>query len=161
MKKGTLYLLPTPISPDYPQLTLPAGYLEIVNQIHVFITENIRTTRRFLRSIGFQKDFDNIPYYLLNKHTLLQELTAFLEPALHGSDTGLFSEAGMPCIADPGAKIVKLAHEKNLNVVPVSGPSSIMLALAASGFNGQNFVFHGYLPVQSTERSRSLKRLES
>ncbi len=161
MKKGTLYLLPTPISTDYPDLALPAGYLEIVNGVNVFITENIRTTRRFLRSIGFQKDFDDIPYYLLNKHTSAQELTTFLEPVHKGRDTGLFSEAGMPCIADPGAKIVKMAHEKNINVVPVSGPSSIMLALAASGFNGQNFAFHGYLPVQPTERNRSLKHLES
>ncbi|MGM0565814.1 MAG: SAM-dependent methyltransferase [Bacteroidota bacterium] len=161
MNKGTLYLLPTPISADYHELALPAGYLDIVNRLEVFITENIRTTRRFLRSIGFQKDFDTIPYYLLNKHTSAQEISTFLDLAMKGAATGLFSEAGMPCIADPGAKIVKMAHEKNVAVVPVNGPSSIMLSLAASGFNGQNFAFHGYLPVQQTERNRSLKALEN
>ncbi len=161
MKKGTLFLLPTPISTDYPELALPAGYLDIVNRVDVFITENIRTTRRFLRSIGYQKDFDAIPYHLLNKHTSAQEINTFLDLAMKGTATGLFSEAGMPCIADPGAKIVKMAHEKDLDVVPVNGPSSIMLALAASGFNGQRFIFHGYLPVQQSERAKRLKSLES
>jgi len=161
MKKATLFLLPTPISTDYPELVLPAGYLDIVNSIEVLITENIRTTRRFLRSIGYQKDFDAIPYHLLNKYTSTEEISSFLDQAMKGYATGLFSEAGMPCIADPGAKIVKMAHEKDLAVVPVSGPSSIMLSLAASGFNGQQFAFHGYLPVQQSERTKRLKSLES
>lgn len=161
MNTGTLYLIPTPISTQNPESTLPAGFLQVVNQLEVFITENIRTTRRFLRAVGYDKDFDKIPYHLLNKHTQDKDLHSFLDQATAGHPTGLFSEAGMPCIADPGAKVVRIAHEIGIRVVPVNGPSSIVMALAASGFNGQNFAFNGYLPVADNERAQRIKLLEN
>lgn len=159
--QGKIYLIPTPISEGTAENVLPANLLKFVKEAEEFITENIKTTRRYLRSIGFKGDFDQIPYHLINKHTSENELPGFLKGAEKGKTIALFSEAGMPCIADPGALVVKIAHQKNIKVVPVNGPSSIMLALAASGFNGQNFAFNGYLPIQSAERTKQIKKYEA
>lgn len=157
---GILYLIPTTISTADPDDTLPANLLPTVNLLDEFIVENIKTTRRFLRAIGFKKDFDLIPYHLLNKHTSSAEIPTFLKGLEQDKNIGLFSEAGVPCIADPGAIIVKFAHQKKLTVKPLSGPSSIFMALSASGFNGQNFAFNGYLPIENKARKEKIKQFE-
>jgi len=158
---GTLFLIPTIISDAPHQNVLPQDILNTVNNVEVFIVENIKTTRRHLRKIGFKKDFDQIPYFSLNKHTKPQEIPSFLKAIEEGKNIGLFSEAGTPCIADPGAVVVKIAQEKNYHIKPLVGPSSILLGLMASGFNGQNFAFNGYLPIQPKERDNKIKELES
>jgi len=157
---GILYLIPTTISSADPDNALPANLLPTVNLLDEFIVENIKTTRRFLRSIGFKKDFNHIPYHLLNKHTSSEEIPSFLKGMEQGNNIGLFSEAGVPCVADPGAIIVKFAHQKNLTVKPLSGPSSIFMALSASGFNGQNFAFNGYLPIDNKARRDKIRQFE-
>ena len=125
-----------------------------------FIVEELKTARRFLRKIGYKKDFDEVVFHLLNEHTEETEVEGFLDSLKAGKNVGLLSEAGTPCIADPGAEIVRIAQQRNIKVVPLIGPSSIYLALMASGFNGQNFIFHGYLPVDKRERKRKLLELE-
>lgn len=160
MNKGNLYLIPTPLGETGLETGLPAYNLQVLQQIDTFIVEELRTARRFLRKAGYAKDFENVTFYLLNEHTPDEEAGGMLENALNGKLIGLLSEAGLPCIADPGNIIVRLAHRKGIRVVPLTGPSSIMLALMASGLNGQNFVFHGYLPVKPDERLKSLRDLE-
>ncbi len=132
----------------------------IIDQIDEFIVEDARTARRFLKSAGYSKSLDQIIFHLLNKHTNTSELYMFLDSVKKGKNIGLLSEAGCPCIADPGAEIVKIAHQENLKVIPLVGPSSIIMGLMASGFNGQNFAFVGYLPIDSTLRIKKLKELE-
>ncbi len=139
---------------------LPPYYKTLLSDVKYFIVENARTARRFLKPGGYLKDFDDITFFVLNKHTHHNDFNTFLEPAQQGSSVVLLSEAGCPCIADPGASIVSLAHSENIRVVPLVGPSSIMLALMASGFNGQHFKFHGYLSVKSHERAKQLAMLE-
>lgn len=158
--KGTLFLIPTAISNDNPTEALPIDFVEIVNELDAFIVENIKTTRRFLRSVGYTKDFDQIPYHLLNKHSDSYEMAEALKSLQNGKKVGLLSEAGMPCVADPGAAIVRQAHASDIKVKPVSGPSSIIMALSASGFNGQNFAFNGYLPIEAGKRKDKIKKLE-
>jgi|LZCG01.1.fsa_nt_gb 16S rRNA (cytidine1402-2'-O)-methyltransferase len=157
---GTLFLFPTTISQHDYRDVLPENMMHYLHQTDVFITENIRTTRRFLRAVGFEGDFDRIPYFILNKHTKDTEIPFFLEPLKKGKNIGLFSEAGMPGVADPGATAVCLAHQNNLRVKPLAGPSSIFMALAASGFNGQQFAFNGYLPVDSRKRTQAIRFYE-
>ena len=158
--KGILYLIPVPISDDensglvYPLLE------QTINSLDELIVEDLKTTRRSLRRIGFRGEFDKCIFHLLNEHTDLKGIEKFLESAEKGKNIGLMSEAGMPCIADPGSEIVKLAHKKNIKVVPLYGQSSIFLALAASGLNGQNFCFHGYLPKEQANRKKKLKEIE-
>jgi 16S rRNA (cytidine1402-2'-O)-methyltransferase len=161
MSKGNLYLIPTPLGDTGFEAGLPAVNLTILQGIDTFIVEELRTARRFLRRAGYLKDFEAVTFHLLNEHTPDNEAGKMLENALAGQNTGLLSEAGLPCIADPGNIVVRLAHHNAIRVIPLTGPSSIMLALMASGFNGQNFVFHGYLPVKPDERTRSLRELES
>lgn len=158
--KGTLFLIPTTISTDNPTQALPMGLLEIVDELEEFIVENIRTTRRFLRSIGYSKDFDNISYHLINKHSDSFEMDKALRSLQNGKKVGLFSESGMPCVADPGAAVVRQAHLAGIKVKPLSGPSSILMALSASGFNGQNFAFNGYLPIDAGKRKNIIRKLE-
>ncbi len=159
--KGVLYLISVPISEDefadyvYPLLE------KTVNTLNEFIVEDLKTARRSLRKIGFKGEFDKMTFHVLNEHTDLKGIEKFLSSAEKGKNIGLMSEAGMPCIADPGSEIVKLAHKKNIRVVPLYGQSSIFLALAASGLNGQNFIFHGYLPKTQSERKAKLKELSS
>ena len=160
MKTGTLFLIPSTLGETDPDKVLPAYNLQLMKQLDVFIVEELRTARRFLRKCGYAKDFDQVVFHLLNEHTPEHELLSFLEQVKAGSDTGLLSEAGCPAVADPGSAVVKLAQQMNIRVVPLSGPSSIILSLMASGFNGQQFTFHGYLPVKEHDRVRKIKELE-
>jgi 16S rRNA (cytidine1402-2'-O)-methyltransferase len=161
MKKGKLYLIPSSLGSETSDHILPVFNQEITKQFSVFIVENIRTARRFLRSTGYVKDFDDVVFHLLDKHSRPEEWTEFLNETEAGKDIGLLSEAGLPCIADPGNVIVRNAHKKGIEITPLVGPSSLMLALMASGFNGQNFCFHGYLPIKSNERKNKIKELEN
>ena len=157
---GTLYLIPTTISDDSINSTIPIDVQQIVNKIDHYIVEDIRTARRYLKKVGLKKEIDELTFYVLNEHTPSIEVESFLKPLLENKDMGILSEAGCPGIADPGADAVKIAHQKNITIVPMVGPSSIVLALMASGMNGQNFAFNGYLPVKSAERINKLKQLE-
>ncbi|MFP4367237.1 MAG: SAM-dependent methyltransferase [bacterium] len=157
---GKLYLIPTLLGNTLADEVLPASVFKVINRLHYYIAEDIRSARRFLKKAGSSVDIDDIEFYELNKHTRDQELPGFLSATLSGHDTGLLSEAGMPCVADPGSRITSLAHSHDIKVVPLSGPSSIMLALMASGLNGQSFTFHGYLPVKRHDRNRAIKRIE-
>jgi len=158
--KGILYLIPVPISEDDNSDLLYPLLDKTVNSVDEFIVEDLKTARRSLRKIGFKGEFDKMIFHLLNEHTHLKGIEKFLSSAEKGKNICLMSEAGMPCIADPGSEIVKLAHKKNIKVVPLYGQSSIFLALAASGLSGQNFCFHGYLPKSQNERKKKLKELE-
>lgn len=160
MNKGNLYLIPTPLGDTGFEAGIPSFNLQILLLIDTFIVEELRTARRFLRKAGYTRDFESVNFYLLNEHTPDNEALPMLEKAIAGENIGLLSEAGLPCIADPGNIVVRLAHRKGIRVIPLTGPSSIMLALMASGMNGQNFVFHGYLPVKLDERVRALRELE-
>lgn len=158
---ATLYLIPTTLGDTELDKILPSGNAEIVSSIRYFIVENIRTTRRFLKKINREINIDEITFFELNQHTKPEEIFRFLQPLKAGNDMGIISEAGCPAIADPGADVVALAQTQNFNVVPLVGPSSILLSLMASGFNGQSFAFLGYLPVQQGERIKALKKMEN
>jgi len=160
-KTGKLYLIPTLLGDTLPEKVLPEGTLNIIRSLDYFIVEQIRTSRRFLVKAGLTKPIDSISFVELNKHSKIDDLLTFLHPALEGKNIGLMSEAGTPCIADPGSFVVDAAHQSGIHVVPLSGPSSIILALMASGFNGQQFMFHGYLPIPTNERSRMIRQIES
>lgn len=160
MKKGVLYLIPTALGANEVKSVWPSSHHEIVNKIDTFIAENLRSARRFLKQTGYTTPFEEVTFHLLNKHTDTQESMSFLNATLTGKDVGLLSEAGCPCIADPGQIIVSRAHEIGISVRPLTGPSSIILALMASGMNGQSFCFHGYLPIQTGLRVKKLKELE-
>ena len=131
-----------------------------LKKIHFFIVEDVRTTRRFLKKVDKNIDIDQLQFFELNKHTSPEKFSEYLIPLSAGNDIGIISEAGCPAIADPGADVVRLAQEKNYKVVPLVGPSSILLSLMGSGFNGQSFSFLGYLPVQEEDRVKTLKKLE-
>lgn len=158
---GTLYLIPTTLGESDLNTVLPENNTIITRQIRHFIVEDIRTARRFLRKMDGSFPIDDSSFFVLNKHTSEKEIASFLNPIAAGFDVGILSEAGCPGVADPGADIVYLAQKKNYTVVPFVGPSSILLALMASGFNGQNFAFVGYLPIDNTERGKALKKLET
>jgi 16S rRNA (cytidine1402-2'-O)-methyltransferase len=160
IKQGKLFLIPVGLSEQEHENVLPAYNYSIMHLIDEFIVENQRTARRFLRSTGYSKNFDEVTFHVLDKHTNENDIPSFLKGMLAGKNVGLLSEAGNPCIADPGNKVVRLAHKNNLQVVPLVGPSSILLALIASGFNGQNFAFHGYLPVDRKARQNKIKELQ-
>ena len=159
-KTGNLYLLPSSLGGRDTSKILPAFNILLMNQLDEFIVENARTARRFLKSAGYTSSLDTIKFHILNKHTDISEHPSFLNSITAGKNIGLLSEAGTPCIADPGADIVKIAHQKNIKVIPLTGPSSIILALMASGFNGQNFAFHGYLPIDNHARVKKIKEIE-
>jgi len=158
--KGRIYLIPVTLGGDDFIKVIPEKVLSITRELRFFIVEDIRSARRFLRLIDKTFPIDDTSFFVLNEHTGESDITEYLEPVLKGSNIGLMSEAGLPGIADPGAKIVALAHRKNIIVTPLSGPSSIILALISSGLNGQNFTFNGYLPVKPAERKAKLKELE-
>lgn len=158
--KGRLILFPVPIGADDLAVSLPAHNLQLLNGCHTFIVEELRTARRFLKSAGYQHPIDDTTFFLLNEHTTESEITHFLDGTERGEDIGLLSEAGLPCIADPGAMITRLAHSKDIETVPLVGPSSLMLALMASGLNGQQFAFNGYLPVDRHQRAVAIRNLE-
>ncbi|MBC2840787.1 SAM-dependent methyltransferase [Robiginitalea sp. SC105] len=157
---GKLYLIPTLLGDNEPLVVLPLTVKQTVEQLSHFIVENERSARRFIKKITPRKSQDSLKIYPLNKYTEPAAIPQYLEPCLQGVPMGLLSEAGCPAIADPGSEIVSLAHDKGIQVVPLVGPSSILLALMASGLNGQNFSFNGYLPIDPAERRRALKALE-
>ncbi len=159
--KGSLYLLPSFLGGGEADDVFPGLNLKTAGRLRHFIVEDERTARRFLKKIQPSLVIDELSFFLLNEHTRDEEIIHYLDPAMEGLDIGLLSEAGMPCIADPGAWVVRMAHELGVRVIPLIGPSSIMLSLAASGMNGQSFAFHGYLPIDKPARSRRLKELES
>jgi 16S rRNA (cytidine1402-2'-O)-methyltransferase len=158
--KGKLYLIPTLLGETTPEMVLPAGTIQILQSLDILIVEQVRTARRLLSKIHIPRPIDEIQFFELNQHTSPFEIKSFLKPAFEGKSIGLLSEAGTPCVADPGAVVVELAHQSGIKVIPLTGPSSIILALMASGFNGQSFAFHGYLPIQANERERAIRTLE-
>ncbi len=158
--KGIIYLIPVTLGSDDYQKVIPDKVIFLTRTLRYFIVEDIRSARRFLRLIDKSFPIDDTTFFTLNEHTPDSELEACLEPVLNGFDIGVMSEAGLPGIADPGAKIIALAHRKRIAVSPLSGPSSIIMALISSGMNGQNFTFNGYLPVKPAERAAKLKELE-
>jgi 16S rRNA (cytidine1402-2'-O)-methyltransferase len=157
---GRIYLIPVTLGGNDFLKVIPEKVIDLTRQLRFFIVEDIRSARRFLRLIDKQFPIDDTIFYELNEHTVESDIEHYLEPVKQGSDIGLLSEAGLPGIADPGAMIIALAHRKRITVTPLSGPSSIILALIASGLNGQNFTFNGYLPVKPAERSSRLRELE-
>ena len=161
MNKGRLYLIPTILGEGTQEATLPSPILKAIQEINVFIVENLRTSRRHIKNIYPEKDIDSTTFYAYGKHDTLNLEQDFLPHILNGKNAGLLSEAGLPCIADPGSKIVEYAHDFRIDIVPLVGPSSILLALMASGMNGQNFAFTGYLPIDKNERIKTLRHLES
>ncbi len=160
MEHGSLFLIPTLLGESRVTDVLPANLKDIITKIDHFVVEDLRTARRFLKKVDNTIDIDSLSFHLLNEHTEPEDIPQMINALLEGDDMGLLSEAGTPCVADPGSSLVALAHENNVRVIPVSGPSSIILALMASGFNGQNFVFHGYLPVDSKSRLAAIRKLE-
>ncbi|MCD4732161.1 MAG: SAM-dependent methyltransferase [Bacteroidales bacterium] len=160
MESGTLFLIPVFLSDTNTNNIFPSVNLEIINSLNEFIVEDLRTARRFLRKVGYKKDFEKVNFHLLNKHTNPSEIYTFLDKAKIGHNIGLMSEAGIPCVADPGFEIVNLAHQLGIKVKPLIGPSSILQALMGSGFNGQQFVFHGYLPIDKKERRKAILNIE-
>lgn len=157
---GRVYLIPATLGGTDINKVIPEKVIDITRHLRYFVVEDIRSARRYLRLIDKQFPIDETVFFELNEHTAEADIAPYLEPVLNGSDMGVISEAGLPGIADPGAQIVALAHKKNITVTPLTGPSSIILALISSGFNGQNFSFNGYLPVKPAERSAKLRELE-
>lgn len=157
---GKLYLIPTTLGDNEPLEVLPISIKRTIENINYFIVENEKTARRFIKKISSKKSQSDLHIEALNKFTEPEMIPTFLQPCLEGKDVGVISEAGCPGIADPGADVVRIAHEKNIKVVPLVGPSSILLALMASGLNGQNFAFNGYLPIEKGERKNAIKDLE-
>lgn len=157
---GTLYLIPTTLGDSLINDVIPNNVKDIVNSINFYVVENIRTARRYLRKLDINTPIDDLTFFTLNKHTTANELTQFLVPISKNNNVGVISEAGAPGVADPGADIVKIAHKKNIKIVPLVGPSSILLSLMASGMNGQNFSFLGYIPIKKPERIKKIKIIE-
>jgi 16S rRNA (cytidine1402-2'-O)-methyltransferase len=182
--KGKLYLIPSFIGNENCDEVFPRYNIQVISSLRYFVVEEIRTARRFLKKVSnkgcfnevnqdsenndFHNQsakpshtlfFDGITFFELNEHTH-DDISSYLQPCEEGYSVGLISEAGVPCIADPGSELVRIAHRKQIEVIPLIGPSSILLALMASGLNGQNFAFTGYLPVQKVERQKSIRQLE-
>jgi 16S rRNA (cytidine1402-2'-O)-methyltransferase len=157
---GTLYLIPTPLGEGELARIMPDAVRQQAAELEYYIVEHPKTARRFLKQIGCIQPLQNISMSILDEHTPCSQLPNLLIPLLEGIDVGLLSEAGCPAVADPGAKLVRLAHRRNVRVVPLVGPSSILLALMASGLNGQCFAFQGYLPVETNKRVKKITELE-
>lgn len=156
---GTLYLLPVALGECDLQDVLPRKNFELIKTLNYFIAENAKEARAFLKQCQYP-EISRAEFSLINQHAKQDELLSFLEPLLKGHSMGLMSDAGCPGIADPGAEVIKLAHQKNIKVVPLVGPSSIVLSIMASGFNGQNFAFIGYLPIDKVERLKRIREVE-
>lgn len=159
VRAPALYLIPVPLSDGPVEDVLPARNIEIVKSIHYFIVENVRSARRFLKRCCRDIDIDSLEFVELSEHTDAAAVAPMLEPLRCGHNMGVISEAGCPAVADPGADAVAVAQREGLRVVPLVGPSSILMALMASGMNGQSFAFHGYLPIDASARTRALHRL--
>ncbi len=156
-----LYLLPVTLGDTPIEKVLPAYNREIISGIKYFIVEDVRSARRFLKKVDSAICIDELTFYTLNKHTSPEDISGYLKPLQEGCSMGVISEAGCPAVADPGADVVAIAQRRNLKVVPLVGPSSIILSVMGSGFNGQSFAFHGYLPIDPAERTKRLKELET
>lgn len=156
-----LYLLPVGISDAPLSDVLPSGNIELIRSLKCFIVENLRTARRFLKKVDPGFDIGGATFFELNEHTDPRDISSFLEPLRNGVPTGVMSEAGCPAVADPGSLVVEMAWREGLRVIPLVGPSSILMSLMASGFNGQGFSFHGYLPIEEPRRAKTLRDLES
>lgn len=159
--KGTLYLIPNTIADNTIDRVIAPQVFDVVKATDYFIVENVRTARRYISGLKLDKNIDALRFEVIDKKSADDDALAVLDPVLQGTDAGVISEAGCPGIADPGSLIVQFAHQLHIRVVPLSGPSSIFLALMASGFNGQEFAFHGYLPIEKKARAGAIKRLES
>jgi 16S rRNA (cytidine1402-2'-O)-methyltransferase len=157
---GRIYLIPVTLGGDDFLKVIPEKVISLTRQLRFFVVEDVRSARRFLRHIDKEFPINDTVFFELNEHTGETDIAHYLEPVFKGLDIGVLSEAGLPCIADPGARIIALAHKKRITVSPLSGPSSILLALISSGLNGQNFSFNGYLPVKPAERTVKLRELE-
>ena len=160
MNKGKLYLIPSPLGENAPAEVIPAPVLERLSSIDCFVVEEVRTARRYLSRAGLKGHIEGLEFHELNEHTPLSEIAPLVHLFDDGRDVGLISEAGLPAVADPGAQLVGLCHREGIEVVPLVGPSSLMLALMASGLNGQSFAFVGYIPAKTEERRAAIKRLE-
>ena len=160
MQKGTLYLIPTPITNAPMRDVLLPPYLDIVKTLEIFVVEKAKTARQHLSSVELSKKIQDIQMFELNEHTKVYEIEEMLKPLLEGKDMGLMSEAGVPSIADPGYRLVIVAQKNGIKVVPFTGPSSIFLALMASGLNGQNFAFNGYLPQENRDLRKAIRSVE-
>ncbi len=158
--KGKLYLIPTTLGENEPLEVLPLSVRQVIEKTTHFIVENEKSARRFIKKITPRKSQSSLQIYKLDKFTNEIEIQHYLDACEKGENVGLLSEAGVPAVADPGALIVQSAHHKNIRVVPLVGPSSIIMALMSSGMNGQNFAFNGYLPIDKAERKRKIKQLE-
>lgn len=159
MKAGRIILFPSLLAPVSPGEVLPAANIALIRDIKYFVVEELRTARRFLKACDKSIDIDSLRFEVLNEHTRPEEVEAMLAPALEGHDIGVLSEAGCPAVADPGADLVAAAQRRGLSVHPLVGPSSILLALMASGFNGQSFSFEGYLPIDGGKRAEAINRI--
>ena len=157
---GTLYLIPVPLGPVAPETCLPPDTLAVARRLDHFVVERAKTARAHLKAMGHPLPLQSIAMQELNEHTPASAIADLLTPLHAGHDLGLLSEAGCPAVADPGANLVRAAHAAGITVMPLVGPSSILLALMASGLGGQRFAFHGYLPAKEPERSRSIQALE-
>jgi 16S rRNA (cytidine1402-2'-O)-methyltransferase len=157
---GTLYLIPVPLGPIAPEACLPPDTLAAAKRLEHFIAERAKTARAHLKAMGHPRPLQELSIAELNEHTKAGDIAALLGPLKAGQDVGLMSEAGCPAVADPGAELVRAAHRENIPVVPLIGPSSILLALMGSGLGGQRFCFHGYLPAKEPERSQKIRELE-
>lgn len=160
LNKGKLYLIPTTLGENDPMEVLPISVRNKILQLNNFIVENEKTARRFIKNICPEKNQQILKFNLIDKHSNIDLYESYLDECFLGTSVGVISEAGVPGIADPGAEIVKIAHRKNIQVVPLVGPSSILLAMMSAGFNGQNFAFNGYLPIDFIEKKSKIKLLE-
>ena len=156
---GTLYLLPVSLGDCDLEFVLPKRNFEVIQSLTYFIAENAKECRAFLKQCSYP-DISKAELSLINQHSEKDDLLEYIEPLLRGENIGLMSDAGCPGIADPGAEVIKLVHKKNIKVIPLVGPSSIVLSIMASGFNGQNFAFVGYLPIDKMEKAKRIKELE-
>ncbi len=159
-EKGTLYLIPSPLGENEPAEVIPAPVLDKLRTLGTFVVEELRTARRYLSRAGLKGHIDALEFHVLNEHTPESEVEAMAALFEDGRDVGLITEAGLPAVADPGAALVALCHQRGIRVVPFVGPSSLMMALMASGLNGQSFAFQGYLPAKTDERRAAIKSIE-
>jgi 16S rRNA (cytidine1402-2'-O)-methyltransferase len=159
-EKGKIYMVPNTLGGESTNDIIPSIVAETASKLRAFAVEDIKSARRLLRKIDREFPIDTTEFFFLNKHTAIEDLQTILKVIHRGQDIGVISEAGCPGIADPGAELVALAQQRNIQIVPLVGPSSILLALMASGFSGQNFTFHGYLPKERKDRVRKLKDFE-
>lgn len=157
---GILYLIPSPLGENEPSEVIPSAVLELLPELRYFVVEELRTVRRYLSKAGLKGKIAELNMYELNEHTPAQQIEEYIQILKDGNDIGLISEAGLPAVADPGAYLVELAHKNDIEVRPLTGPSSLMLALMASGLNGQCFAFTGYLPVKQEERRAKIRTIE-